>query len=376
MCALFCIFMENYFNQFKENWKLILVFKRTDRYIILSTIASTVFIWILMFYYGSLSTYFNFKITKLNIFISKNTYNGLEAIDNEIHPLVPVGLPLILKFLRLICINSTSISCALYIFCSSAITSLLFERLLSTWKLVRKPYVTACFLSFFPMRYLMLHSIVSSDTIYLLTAFLTLLSYRTRDIITMSIAIYICALSDLQCIVLVISYSIIYFSKHNYNELVLCNFCYCAGILTTAIIQQFYGYTLFDYIRYMFNDFQPCPFYHFCKGSMSIVDMGRFHAFTCVYGFSVLGVANFIDSSFILVLISGVQLVFSSFEDYKDTFRYTVLLEIIGILMGYDAFIYSEGFYKLLPLFILYYLFFAYTFAYNNIVYNTANYKV
>ena len=371
----------------KSPAKQIIRWKSTDKYIVLSMTASTLLVWVILVFKNHFSKILMYDNGPEIIYVAKNVYRKPKddnfiancgsqfqnASNYDIYG-TKIGAPLVLALLHYATLGFWTPAVLIFSLSTSIICALLFERFLSIWGIVQNPVLTACMLSIFPMRFVSLHSTLSTDAIYLSCVFVALIGYKLHNFDLIFYASLVSGFFDRQSIALIITFFVTFFYMAQYEKAFKVVF---AGLISSVIIGvlefigngDFFACSKRNYL--MAPDFHPFPFGYMVTNMLSIATMENFHVEWLLFaaaGISTLLMSRF---SFVLIVFPLASVVYTSCFDCNDLLRYSVVLEVFSVLVGFDLFISSSKFKKCLPFFLVLYAIGGIVFAINSIGYTS-----
>ena len=363
----------------KENiWNQVYKFKKTDWIPLSFMWGSIIILWIFIFFLSSLKNISSFKEGLINYFIGKTIYDinqksifeSISISSNEMYSL-PFGLPILLKFFSIFTFGYWFPLMIFFVFLSSGICVLLFERFLTIWNLVNNPIITSSLLSIYPMRLILYHSVPTSDNLFLIFLFLSFISYKFRNFKVLFWSIVLSCFFNQQGYVLSFSFFINFFKSGLYSKSFKILFASFLGTLPLLIVQfintnSFLTFFINHFI--LSKNYSLLPLKIFFEGALSIEFMTHFQTNYILYGSCILGILFISNFSILFVIYPIISILFISSMNYVDIYRSSVSLEIFTILIGFDSFFNSTKFKKINKIFLIFYLIAGYILSINNYI--------
>lgn len=349
---------------------------KDDLYVGGLTALSTLFIWIFLGKESSFNSILLYGDGFKYAFVSKHFYNSVNSISyNSVLPLTPT----ILFILRKLCFGSLKLASAVYILVTGVLASIAFFRFLITME-VKSPRFLACVFSVFPIKYLIIRSVLNSDSLFLFLVFISLIGVKIQNRKIAFIALSLSILTNYQGIVLAFSIFIFQvfsdfqkkraFSKRSFLFLLPLVF-----LIPVQMFQYISSKSLFSLFKEKYvssNEFCIFPFQSFVIASSTISNLGDFHPLFIFYLVGIIGL-QFLSKSLLLYIV-GITFYFYSFFLNIDTFfDNTILFETLIILIGFNSFYLSSM--SEMKIFLLIYSPSIIWFSYKNIIQNSTNSK-
>lgn len=361
-------------------WRKALKYEKEDKYVLLSMLCSTLVVWSVLLYkkrfnsiilyndslkYVEIAKTFYFN-TKINTLKSKE---GKIPYQTTILPLTPI----ILKIFGFITFNHFNIASSIYIIVTSLLSSYFFKKFLDKYQLVSNPVITSCLLSIFPIRYVAYHSVLSCDSLNMIFVFLALIAVKLRSTKCLFVFVFLDLITSDFGIIFTISLIIYYFfAKYYKTTVALIQIFALAEIFLFFIFYITVGdpFAYFKSKYFYSSDFNMIPFKTIIINALSIATLEEFHIQYHFFIPITIGIAFIQYDSILIAIITGLSLIYVSMMNFTDIFRTGIIAEIFGILIGFDSFISSPKFQKVLPYFVVLYCLPVYYFNIKNIIYS------
>lgn len=298
---------------------------------------------VLLPFRNDMSTVFRFWDGPLYIYVAKTFYNIPIDHPFQEYNLPPVyfasHLPLFPILIRVTSVltfgNLLTAGLVLSVLCS-ILSSILFLHFLTKSNLVASPLWTTILFCFFPARWLLFHSVVASEPLFLCLIIAAFLSYETDRPLLVMIFVLLASVTRITGTLLIPVFAMMYFWKKRYSSAIL--------ILTSAI-----GILVtFMFYSYRYGDFWA--YFHWNAGQHKIIDPHPFAIFR-LYATNI----NFHSTELYLytyvlyaagtlllwkrkdLFIYGtVFFVFHTFVYHVDLSRYLLMLAPFSLLIGFD----------------------------------------
>lgn len=298
---------------------------------------------VLLPFRNDISTVFRFWDGPLYIYVAKTFYNIPIDHPFQEYNLPPVYFashlplfPILIRVTSLLTFGDLLIAGLVLSLLCSVLSSVLFLHLLTKGKLVTFPFWTAILFCFFPPRWLMFHSVVASEPLFLCLILAAFLAYETDHPFLVMIFVLLASVTRITGTLLIPVFALIYIWKKRYSSafLILVS---AAGILAT--------FTLY---AYRFGDFWA--YFHWNAGQHKIIDPHPFAIFrlyakninfhsTELYFYTyVLYAAGtlLLWKRKDLFIYGAVFFVFHTFVYHVDLSRYILMLAPFSLLIGFD----------------------------------------
>ncbi|EAY17249.1 hypothetical protein TVAG_292020 [Trichomonas vaginalis G3] len=312
------------------------------------------------------------RISRYNYaFPSRDFANKTDAYAPEYINSIPIGAPILFKLCRIVCLGFWLPASMAFILLTNCVCALAFERFLTSWNIVQYPVTTACLLSIYPASFLINHSTISTDSIYMTCVFLAFIGYKLHDTKLMFNSILVASFFDKQAIVLAFSFFVVFFKNAHYDNAFKMLFPYLISLGFHSVFQYFYSKRIFGLFTAGFlhdPQFKFIPFGFLIKSASFIGSLEEFHVNWGVFASCVIGTAFLSRYSVALLIFQIVTLAFQSMHYSLDIGRYSIVCDVFSVLVGFDAFISSIKFKKVIPAFSFFFFLMGATYSIYSIV--------
>jgi hypothetical protein len=286
-----------------------------------------------------MSIVYRFWDGPLYIYIAKTFYNIPVDHPFQEYNLPPVYFashlplfPILIRVTSLLTFGNFLIAGLVLSLCCSVLSSILFLHFLAKTKLVEFPFWTTILFCFFPPRWLLFHSVVASEPLFLCLILAAFLSYETDNPLLVMIFVLLASVTRITGTLLIPVFAIMYVWKKRYASAILILIS-AVGILAT--------FTLY---AYRYGDFWA--YFHWNAGQHKIIDPHPFAIFR-LYAKNI----NFHSTDTYVLYAAGTVLlwkrkdlfiygtvffVFHTFVYHVDLSRYLLMLAPFSILIGFD----------------------------------------
>lgn len=356
----------------------IFTWKPTDKYIVSCMISTTLIVWFFLYIHNCSSGIMLYGEGPLIMHISKHLYktpsrefaNKTENYFPQAVYTIPIGSPILIKILKMCCLGFWTPAIMIYILATNTLCAILFERFISSWQLVQNPVLTACLLSIFPSSYLIVHSTLSTDAIYLSCVFFVFIGYKLHDTKIMFRASLLAMLFDRQGFILAISFFVLFFRIGHYGSAFQMLSTIIISYSLHGIIFMIRGGPFFGMFIYYFL-YNPrmkiIPFAYLLETALSIGSLEEFHVNWLIFITTLVGTAFLSRYSVSLLIFCIGSLIYQTMNASPDVGRFAVTVDVFCVLIGFDTFINSVRFKKVLPTFCVIFYVFVTLFTVNSI---------
>ena len=350
------------------NFKLIFKINRQDLKAISVSILSNLIIWFYLRFHNHLFLIQTYGDATIYSYVSRHFYHKIYQNDIQFTKALPLT-PIILYILHILTFGNWMIASLLYILLTASLATYFFNKFLITFRIFKTPKSYFWLLSFFPLRYIAIRSVVNSESLYFAFLFIILISLRFRAYKTLHVFICLALLTNEQGLILWLAI-LIYFCLNNNNsernKLLIWPFIsfFILGLFNSAC-----GNNFLEYFISIFKGFSIIPFYSLLKSSSSIATLNEFHTQYMYFFFGFIGLVFMIKKSKVLTIIIALSLFYLSLMPYGNIFHRVMQYDLFSLL-ALDDFIKSSGVKRILPVFLFGYILSGYIYAFNNINYS------
>lgn len=286
--------------------------------------------------------------------VAKTLYN----IPDD-HPLKPYGttpayfachLPLYPLLISIFSFMTYPIAMIFVSLLTSVLSTISFYYLLIEYNCVKSPFFSAIILTFLPIRWLLYKSIGSTEALFLLLVFLSLIAYKKNKLVWAMIFASLSGVTRIVGILFFVIYFIEFIRTKNYKALPLLSIIGIPLFLTFS----FYSYQFNDFFAYFsWNNklihSNPLDIYFAYTGNGNSQESELYFLFYSIYGLGVLLLWEFP----ILLIYSSIFYFFNLFIFHEDLSRYFLTITPFVLIIAYDR-IFNTKEFKIFSIFIFY----------------------
>jgi len=266
-------------------------------------------------------------------------------------------LPLLPLLIRLFSFMGYDIAMIFVTVATAALASVALFFLLREYRCVKDPFFTAFLSTFLPIRYLLYKSIGSTEPLYLLLVFLSLIAYKREKNMLAFFLAGLAGITRITGILMAAGYFCDLVRRKRYREIPKL------AVIGLPLLLTFYVYHL------RFNDF--LAYFHWNASIMNLkVPMNVFRQYTLkdqsiqaeyyFYMYVLYGVGTCLLARWpALFWYCLTYYVFSLFIDHNDLSRYLIPIVHLSLLVGFDSVIRRKEWRYLLPIFYYLAMFYA-----------------
>jgi len=276
------------------------------------------------------------------------------------HPFTPYGttpayfachLPMYPLFIRLFAFMSYPVSMIFVTLLFSVLATISFYYLLIEYKCVQSPLFSALISTFLPIRWLIYHSVGSTEPMFLFFVFSSLLAYRKNKIVLAMILASLSSVTRIVGILLIAVYFIEFIRTKRYKQLPLIAIIGIPLFLTFLFYQYQFGdfFAYFSWNSKLINPHILSIYNTYASNGDLSHSAELYFAFYVIYGLGVLLLWRYPT----LFIYSLIFYIFNLFVFHEDLSRYFLTITHFTFIVAYDKILNTPQF-KIISIFVFY----------------------
>jgi len=330
-----------------------------DIYCFSSFLISTILVWIFTSIYGSFSSvskywdgpnYVYAAITMYDI-PQKNPWTQYFHYDPSYFACHLPGFPLVIRLFAFFTIGNYYIANLLAILFCSFLLSYSFRRLLIIYDCVENPTRTTIFLSVFPMRLLIYHSVGASEPLFLSCVCFSFIFYKTGEFVPMILSVWYGCFTRIEGNAIGFAIGVCYILKFDIIR-ALKMFITFIPLITLlifhkAMFNDAFAYLTFNSKKQGLLQFPP---FQEIVGKVRNTNPLYFHSFTSLFFPLLVSTLLMIPVCGPVAVFAMIFLAYVSLLRHIDLYRYSLPCGVFSLLIGFDSLFSSPQFLKSLPI--------------------------
>ena len=247
------------------------------------------------------------------------------------------GLPIIIRIISTICLNSFWIGNALTILLIPAILAFVFRRLLIVYGAVTDPTWTTALLSLVPLRFLIYHSVGASEPLFMLYSFLAFIFFKSDQILFVVLALCGACITRVEGLIMVGTIGLCYLLRLDLLKSIITGLSLLSYVLLVVFHKIRFG--IYDaYIK--FNQGRqkligPFPFFELIRNAKQGMNVSFLSCYYLYLPF-IVGSSMLLSNVLPFAIMCIAYILYVSLLFHIDILRYSIPAYVLALLVGFD----------------------------------------